>query len=914
MDKAQYQSILNKLEKQDTAIPSTYDNIPIGEFGDQELVGLERFYNQNRIRQADSLNNYSIYNDPQLASTILNSSVPLSQLEKNLRQSKGGTLEPYNPTLREDMRTGISDAGEYMGLSRPSAQNLARGFLGNPSAETFGKQVGLIDLTPFAIPFYAQEGKRAFQRGDNISGAIDTTAAVLEGALYTKPIAKSLKALSKSLSSKIKVDPSTKMSELASEIQKNQKNLGALPSNKVLANTKLQAPSMAMTDPKVVDEFGFYSEAERQAKMMQQNKGSGAQFQGMLLNKGVKLDEIKALGLDELFKNEKVTKKEIIDTIDLNKFQLIEKARTTRNPATDDPFASGFEPEQFTDITRPDGSSFQNADEVVEAMDTGNYIRPKIVYEDGIFNGFEVTLAGNVDTHVATGYKIVSLATRNSNADEVYLTFKPNANTNDWRNSIEAKQYIDYINEARGGYLGELEKTGNLTTNDFDTIVREYAPYSFDEAGVRLRAAAEYGGDIKKSNFVKFEGNTQKGGENYKEFVLSLPPIDKAKGYQEGVDLRFTTHFPEYNPVFHIRTKDRVTTDGKKVLYVEELQSDFGQQGRERGFKLKDDDLEKAKAKLAVAEDNLLKLKDIKVKLTPTEVEDLYALQNPQTIQIDPFEIDVDQLKSLTPESNAKIVNPYNPPEGYQYGTIEEVAKLRQYQNYKALHKLGELTDEFFYQLDLSKMGRTQDEVKSEIIKMFGGERLDRGSVTYPYKDEFQSGSANITRDEADDIIKKFYKAKVQTKGEDAPIPDAPFVKDTEKWTGLAIKRLLQMAEKGDYDHIAFSPGQVQFDRWREDGLIKYYDEIIPNVARDVTKKMKDKSANMNTTGFVNIEIPAGSPLDYGSPAEQKTFAINITPKMKETVRGGMPLFSTVGGMVGLGALGSMPSTQDGGT
>ena len=41
---------------------------------------------------------------------------------------------------------------------------------------------------------------------------------------------------------------------------------------------------------------------------------------------------------------------------------------------------------------------------------------------------------------------------------------------------------------------------------------------------------------------------------------------------------------------------------------------------------------------------------------------------------------------------------------------------------------------------------------------------------------------------------------------------------------------------------------------------------------------------------------------------------IIITPKMRETVRGGMPLFSTVGGMVGLGALGSMPSTQDGGT
>ena len=166
------------------------------------------------------------------------------------------------------------------------------------------------------------------------------------------------------------------------------------------------------------------------------------------------------------------------------------------------------------------------------------------------------------------------------------------------------------------------------------------------------------------------------------------------------------------------------------------------------------------------------------------------------------------------------------------------------------------------------------------------------------------------------------------------------------------------MAEKGDYDHIAFSPGQVQFDRWREEGLIKYYDEIIPNVARDVTKKMKDKSVNINTTGVVNIEFPnekadkavgmsmtadgryfaheigSDRPIEgqYFSNKEeanafadmiesgrkekiiQETFAINITPKMKDIVRGGMPLFSTVGGMVGLGALGSMPSTQDGGT
>ena len=46
----------------------------------------------------------------------------------------------------------------------------------------------------------------------------------------------------------------------------------------------------------------------------------------------------------------------------------------------------------------------------------------------------------------------------------------------------------------------------------------------------------------------------------------------------------------------------------------------------------------------------------------------------------------------------------------------------------------------------------------------------------------------------------------------------------------------------------------------------------------------------------------------------QETFAINITPKVIQTVKEGLPLFSTVGGVVGLGALGDVPSTQDDGT
>jgi len=825
----------------------------------------------------------------------------------------------FVPNQRETDTSKLQSAFSYLGLPPEKSLNYARDFTGRPEIESIGRSLGVADFTGYGplaydLPQNIKDFKKAREEGSVGGQAMSAGFGLLNLAevipiagLGFKAFNKPIKGFAKSISEKLNNIDTTPQ-------------LGALPSNKVIANTVKKQPSMAMTDPKVVDEFGFYSEAERQAKMMQQNKGSGAQFQGMLLNKGVKLDEIKALGLDDLFKNEKVTKKEIVDTIDLNKFQLIEKKRIGTDSTV------GYEMESFTDIRGTDGSSFANIDEIKNAHDTGKYERPVIRYEDGTYNGFETAYEGEQLTHVPTQHKIVRLESTDSTRDEVFFTFKPNAKTDDWRNSNEAKQYVDEINEERGefGLQDKKAETGNLTTEDFDTIVKEYAPYSFDEATVRLQSAAEDGGNVP---FAKFESSTQKGGENYKEFVLSLPPFDKTKGYQDKVDINFPQHFPEYNPVFHIRTKDRVTTDGKKVLYVEELQSDFGQKGRDKGFRLKGDDLEKAKAKLAVAEDNLMELKDIQVKIYPAEAEELFALRNPN-------------------------VSPPNNVTSYpSYATIEEIAKLKQYRNYKVLHKLGDLSDEFFNQLDLSQMGRTQAEIKSELISMLTRGRIGKASVANEYSKLGQSANLKVTRKEVEGIFDKYFKAFTQAKGEDAPIPDAPFVKDTEKWTGLAIKRLLQMAEKGEYDHIAFSPGSVQFDRWGEEGLIEYYDEIIPQVASKLPKSLGVTTSKITVPIKSEVDVGVavtydgkyfvrndgsdkaiegklfnneGDAFDYAdmirsSRTNQETFAINITPKMKETVRGGMPLFSTVGGMLGVGAtisnqdiggLGSLPNDQ----
>ena len=126
----------------------------------------------------------------------------------------------------------------------------------------------------------------------------------------------------------------------------------------------------------------------------------------------------------------------------------------------------------------------------------------------------------------------------------------------------------------------------------------------------------------------KFGQYVLPGGENYREVLITLPTKDRLPiGYsvvqQEGVwkvadssgrivmgdSLYGTTkeyairnaiaylkagqlapefissHWDQPNVLVHFRLNDRVDADGKRVLFVEEIQSDWGQAGRKKGFK-----------------------------------------------------------------------------------------------------------------------------------------------------------------------------------------------------------------------------------------------------------------------------------------------------------------------------------------
>jgi hypothetical protein len=141
-------------------------------------------------------------------------------------------------------------------------------------------------------------------------------------------------------------------------------------------------------------------------------------------------------------------------------------------------------------------------------------------------------------------------------------------------------------------------------------------PMSREEMLYELSAASQ-------KDLTKFSQHTLPGGENYRELLLTLPDTKgarldarraeiEAKGrnatdaekqewssimnqlqpetrdveglspFRNRPEFR-TIHFDQPNILAHMRVNDR-TVDGKKTLFIEEIQSDWHQKGRKKGY------------------------------------------------------------------------------------------------------------------------------------------------------------------------------------------------------------------------------------------------------------------------------------------------------------------------------------------
>jgi len=168
----------------------------------------------------------------------------------------------------------------------------------------------------------------------------------------------------------------------------------------------------------------------------------------------------------------------------------------------------------------------------------------------------------------------------------------PDLNVNDYRQ----------INQLRK--LADERYQKALAENDLDAA--EFAMKAEEDINKFSRTHSY--GTKPGERLTEYHDYQEPGGKNYREVLLKVPSSEK---YDDNFR---SSHWSDPNVISHIRMNDRVDADNKNVLFIEELQSDWAQEGRKKGFTPKDFDkqisegekrLEQLRDQLAVIKNKL---------------------------------------------------------------------------------------------------------------------------------------------------------------------------------------------------------------------------------------------------------------------------------------------------------------------
>jgi len=575
-----------------------------------------------------------------------------------------------------------------------------------------------------------------------------------------------------------------------------------------------------------VDELGFYSQALEVAQGLKQKKGTGQQFEAMLLKGGVKPDEIAFTpGLRGLLDQPQVTQEELVG--------LLQDQRVRPQETV---FYGGE--------SQYDALNFPDRPEVLSMEDAygADYISDEI----------EQVLEFELDDALAIMSRADPFAYPESDLPKIQMAIEggdplPQSIMEDLESAAEeiVRTRYEYdpvvrLQDPDTGYeiVGSDDVGYSIRDEGGQYIdLGNNIPYSLSEARIQAENHAMDAGLVGYGGGeTRFSEHTEPSGTNYREILLQVPEYEGMRGefVQRG-------HFDEPNIAVHARTKDRATESGSNdVLYVEELQSDWAQQGRDKGFATKESidkkrELEAAITPLMDEQMRLSKERDKLIEDYGAKIADKQAAKSPLNDE-GMYYSRYGSVYRLEPDESSVLVLPRS--------QVEEILQLSMDQAYP--FRPGKETD---WEL---AAGPKYNELSSKI--------KDLTSQIKPIKDELSELPSGPQK--------------------------GPLVGNTEKFAEAGIKRLLIQAANEGKKYVSFSPGDLQADRWNNPGLEVYYDDIIPKVAKKVVKRF-DKDA---FTGNKYIE-------ELGD-----RFTIEITPKMREAIQKGVPLFTTGGaGLLGAG-------------
>lgn len=499
------------------------------------------------------------------------------------------------------------------------------------------------------------------------------------------------------------------------------------------------------------------------------------------------------------------------------------------------------------------------------------------------------------------------------------------------------------VNEDGAWTDGYSVLTKDLSGGGYSVITRD--------KGVRgapnLEAAKRLAESLRPSHdSTKFSNWQLPGGTDYRELLLTLPPKDRdtlPAGYTikdtpgkvvsrfevfgpgegryasggtkaeaianfyrlHGGDIFKSSHFDEPNILAHVRFNSRIDAEGRRVLFLEEVQSDWHQKGREKGYR--DPVSEAADAK---------------------EKEDIKEGIEYQTARLGGLNRDFRYQMTRQQERMGMAENE-STGERTIFGQMRSVMNAREGYMVEALQEQGEFLKEKW-----GKMAAEHDQATRRLGELYA--KLDKikaatkGVPDAPFKKTWhemalrrmlryaaENGYDSLAWTTGEQQAERYDLSKQISRIEYEPINDPPntyeliaydlhndeVVREEE----ITIDRVSDLVGKELAKKIENREGEKKDSAYRNwhvlsgfdlkvggEGMKGFYDKIIPDYLNKYGKRWGAK------VGETQLAVNKGDPVDDGAGGLVQTKAgkvgvhsLPITDAMRESVvNEGQPLFS----------------------